>query len=214
MRVVLAIAERYQPRSVKPRSGSDPKQLPPHNAPRDHMSRGGYPANRVHSPDQIQHPRPSFQAPLAANSFSVPNMSAISRTRSLSQPVDYMSGYGPPQQSYVGLSQPERTYGSYQEQSHMGYSFSQGDGENDTYSIPVDQLPPSAAPHIVAPRKTLGECVHVVGANKCYWYLLPFQEYSCAFVLVTCRSRVSLRNQRRGIRWRRWQRKWERSFLA
>ena len=206
MRVVLAIAERYQPRSVKPRSASDPKQAPSHNAPRDHMSRGGYPINRAHSPDQIQHLRPSFQAPLAANSFSVPNMSAISRSRSLSQPEDYMSGYGPPQQSYAGLSQPERTYGSYQDPSYMGYSFSQDDPGNDTYSTPVDQLPPSAAPHIVAPRKTLGEYVSLncVGTDVLVAVTSsPFQEYSYGFVLATCHSRVSLRSQQKVTRWRK-----------
>lgn len=176
MRVVLAIAERYQPRSVKPRTGSDPKELQQQQSVhhmtqggnhvtqnQDQLTQDGYPANRSHSPDQLHRSQSAYQTSLPTSSFSVPNVSVFPRSRSLSQPVDHTPGYLPPQQSYSGLSQPDRTYSGYLERSHTeprlgrSYSLPQTDGENDTYSTPVDQLPPSAAPHIIAPKKKLGE---------------------------------------------------------
>ena len=42
------------------------------------------------------------------------------------------------------------------------YSLSQADMENDVYSTPVDQLPPSAGTRIIAPQKKLGEQLHMI----------------------------------------------------
>lgn len=173
MRVILATAERYQPRSVKSRSSSDPK--PPSPYDRQHVAhsqstewyhttsdrppipRSSSPDNRfqmvrVQSPDQLRRDVSS----LAANSFSVPNMAALSRGPSLSQP-SYSYSYGVPSHSYGGFSQPERPERPYevipevrQVRSHSltQPSFRVGE-ENDTYSTPVDTLPPSAAPQII-----------------------------------------------------------------
>ena len=245
MRVILAIAERYQPRSVKQRSTSDPKaygviQQPP---PRDHMtsdrihyrdhvtseqqqqqqryqySSSQYPDPewnqagppiRSHSPDRLYHhgnsssgqPPPLFPRSgnsilksLAANSFSVPNMASLQR-QSLPPPPShphpppphhphpphYTAGYGAPQHGFSPLSQPiERSYQDSQEGEGGGggggregraFSLSQADMENELYSTPVDQLPPSAKPHIVAPRKKLGE--------------IKFTLYMCMYVQCTC----------------------------
>lgn len=41
------------------------------------------------------------------------------------------------------------------------YSLSQADMENDVYSTPVDQLPPSAGTRIIAPQKKLGEYIYL-----------------------------------------------------
>ena len=172
MRVILAIAERYQPRSVKPRSGSDPKsaaqqqygyQVTKEGSPdRYHMTKAGSPDNhmRAQSPDRLQRDRHDVSH-LAANSISVPNVAALPRERSASL-SHYTPGYGPPRHnSYSGLSQPERPYYERAERPYerinelavkgLGNSLSQTDfGENDTYSTPIDQLPPSAAPQIIA----------------------------------------------------------------
>ena len=85
--------------------------------------------------------------------------------QSLSGP-NYSPGYGPPHTGHVALSQPERP--SYQDRNHHyqsdpphSYSLSQDDVENDLYSTPVDQLPPSAGTRIIAPKKKLGVCERV-----------------------------------------------------
>ena len=219
MRVILALAERYQPRSVKQRSVSDPKPYivaqqhasPVHYNQRDHTppdrfssawgggggdhmtSAAEHPppiASRTRSPDEIR-PRAqnlkSFSSLAAANSFSVPNMASLnvhahsSRSRggapvpippvsSSTRPVPgrrsydqtnmpHAQGYGPPQIGQGALSQPERLMKSTQNedmvQTHT-YSLSQADMENEVYSTPVDQLPPSAGTRIIAPQKKLG----------------------------------------------------------
>ena len=177
MRVILAIAERYQPRSVKPRS--DPKHVAQQqyvhhmtkegSPDRSHMTKPGSPdyhmTNRVQSPDRLQRDRNSSQdvSRLAANSVSVPNMAALPRERSLSQPASQLlPGYGPPRHNtYSGLSQPDRPYYERAERPYerinelavkgLSNSLSQTDfGENDTYSTPIDQLPSSAALQIIA----------------------------------------------------------------
>ena len=93
-------------------------------------------------------------SPLAANSFSVPNMAAIARMPSLSQPTHTNHTYG--YQTYGGLSQPDRPYGMPDQEvtpPPRSYSFTQATdyGENDLYSSPIDQLPPSATPQIITP---------------------------------------------------------------
>ena len=208
MRVVLALAERYQPRSVKQRSVSDPKpyaiaqhhtrahfqrdRTPPDRFSMrgDHMtSAGDRPppvAPRTRSPDEIR-PRAqnlkSFSSLAAANSFSVPNMASLNvHAHSSSRPggpvapplpvsrpvsgrrsydqtnMPHAQGYGPPQIGQGALSQPERVMRISQSediQPHT-YSLSQADMENEVYSTPVDQLPPSAGTRIIAPQKKLG----------------------------------------------------------
>lgn len=60
MRVVLAIAEKYNPRSVRPIPGSN-RGVPPHQSySQDHST------NRSHSPDRLRpdHP-PRASSPLA-----------------------------------------------------------------------------------------------------------------------------------------------------
>ena len=72
--------------------------------------------------------------------------------------MPHAQGYGPPQIGQGALSQPERVM----EKSHAEeiqtrtYSLSQADMENDVYSTPLDQLPPSAGTRIIAPQKKLG----------------------------------------------------------
>ena len=202
MRVILALAERYQPRSVKQRSVSDPKPYvvsPHHTSPahylRDrtppdrfsaHMTSAEYPpppaAPRTRSPDEIR-PRTqnvkSFSSLAAANSFSVPNMASLNvhgRSGGVPVPVPSsssrpisgvrksfdpasMPGYGPPQIGQGALSQPERIMRSAQNEEIQTrpYSLSQADMENEVYSTPVDQLPPSAGTRIIAPQKKLGK---------------------------------------------------------
>lgn len=74
MRVILAMAERYQPRSVKQRSSMDATKGSMHVSQGDmtrtvHMDRKG-----SHSPEGILH---GLTSSLAANSFSVPNMASM-----------------------------------------------------------------------------------------------------------------------------------------
>ena len=165
MRVILAIAERYQPRSVKPRSSSDPKSAAQQHV--HHVTKEGSP-DRSHmtkpgSPDNHMTNSGHDVSRLAANSVSVPNMAALPRERSLSQPSSQLlPGYGPPRHnSYAGLSQPDRPYYERAERPYerinelavkgLTNSLSQTDyGGNDTYCTPFDQLPPSAAPQIIA----------------------------------------------------------------
>ncbi len=78
MRVVLGLAERYQPRSVKPRNTSEPKPQPlprEHGASNrhafsSHMTAEHATVPRVRSPDVKK-------SNLATNSFSVPNINSI-----------------------------------------------------------------------------------------------------------------------------------------
>lgn len=51
------------------------------------------------------------------------------------------------------------------------YSLSQADMENDVYSTPVDQLPPSAGTRIIAPQKKLGEYLYnnIIKILKAEW---------------------------------------------
>ena len=84
MRVVLGIAERYQPRSVKPRSASDPKpfSVSQQNLSRDNTGLNKYvshmtdhvPVIRTHSPDA---PFLAKKSNLTTNCFSVPNISSL-----------------------------------------------------------------------------------------------------------------------------------------
>ena len=128
----------------------------------------------------------SFSSLAAANSFSVPNMASLnvhahSSSRpgvpvppphsSSTRPVpgrrsydqtnmpSHAQGYGPPQIGQgTALSQPERIMRSSQVEDIQPrtYSLSQADMENEVYSTPVDQLPPSAGTRIIAPQKKLG----------------------------------------------------------
>ncbi len=80
MRVVLGMAERYQPRSVKPRSASDPK---PQSLPREQGASNRYAFNSHMTADRATVPRIHStdvrkKSNLAANSFSVPNINSIS----------------------------------------------------------------------------------------------------------------------------------------
>ena len=208
MRVILAMAERYQPRSVKQRSVSDPKpyavvqqqsrmpyhrdHTPPDRGSSYHMTPEHSPpiAPRMRSPDGFR-PRSQniLSSSLAANSFSVPNMASLNvharpapapvpappRSRPISGRKSYehspvrvsqphAQGYGPPQIGQGALSQPDRYMrslerGQSEEIPTHTYSLSQADMENDVYSTPVDQLPPSAGTRIIAPQKKLGKCV-------------------------------------------------------
>ena len=129
MRVVLALAERYQPRSVKQRSVSDPKpyavfqqqghahfnrdHTPPDRfSTRDHMTPDRPPpiAPRTRSPDEFR-PRSHnvMSSSLAANSFSVPNMASLnvhaprpapSRPTSGRKSYDYSNSNLPHAQGY------------------------------------------------------------------------------------------------------------------
>ena len=205
MRVILAMAERYQPRSVKQRSVSDPKpysvmqqqnrmhhqqrdHTPPDRLPhRDHMTPEYSPptAPRTRSPPngfRLQSHNVMSSNSLAANSFSVPNMASLNihvRPAPAPPPSRPISGrksykhspvrlsqahaqrYGPPQIGQGALSQPQRYMrnmerGQNEEISMQMYSLSQADMENDVYSTPVNQLPPSAGTRIIAPQKKLG----------------------------------------------------------
>ena len=85
MRVILGIAERYQPRSVKQRSASDPK---PFSVSQQHLVRdyvttskqGNHvtdhvPVMRKHSPDAPL--LAARKSNLVTNCFSVPNISNL-----------------------------------------------------------------------------------------------------------------------------------------
>ena len=80
--------------------------------------------------------------------------------------MSHAQGYGPPQIGQGALSQPERMMRSVQnEDAHVQtrtYSLSQADMENEVYSTPVDQLPPSAGTRIIAPQKKLGRSCFVM----------------------------------------------------
>ena len=198
MRVILALAERYQPRSVKQRSVSDPKPYPviqhqgqvhsqrEHNtqdqfSTREHVTPERPPpvAPRTRSPDDLQSRAHNLGSSLAAaNSFSVPNMASFNvharpgprlppkpasgrRNFDQSANMPHTHGYGPPQIGQGALSQPERLMRSLEKSQNddiqtRTFSLSQADMENEVYSTPVDQLPPSAGPRIIAPQKKLG----------------------------------------------------------
>lgn len=77
MRVILAVAERYQPRSVKQRSSSDAKQFSAYQKEmRDHMTytlqTDGDLLKRSQSPEATI--RGGMSSALTVNSYSVPNM--------------------------------------------------------------------------------------------------------------------------------------------
>ena len=79
MRVILAVAERYQPRSVKQRSSSDAKQYQrERDDARDHMT------YTLHTDSNVlkrsQSPEGTLRAGIGSsvtNSFSVPNMASM-----------------------------------------------------------------------------------------------------------------------------------------
>ena len=253
MRVILALAERYQPRSVKQRSVSDPKPYvvaqhhhssPVHHNQRDHTPPDRFSSTprgaggggdhmtfaggerpppivpRTRSPDEIR-PRAqnlkSFSSLTAANSFSVPNMASLnvhaqhpsrsggggvpvpnphSTLTSSARPVPgrrsydqsnmgHAQGYGPPQIGQGALSQPERLMRSTQNEDIQvqtrTYSLSQADMENEVYSTPVDQLPPSAGTRIIAPQKKLG---------RSYMYIICKHKVVHVHVRATCSSHI------------------------
>ena len=216
MRVVLAIAECYQPRSVKPRSSSDPpRPMDRHGQPQTGSSptytygsssdRYGY----AHHPDSSTGPGGSpdrytsthsqspehpgreggrsggeggrsvggggtyARSPLTGNNRSVPNMlsTVVHRPSRRSDPIlptHHSIGYSPPMHAYGALSQPDRPFGipdAPDPRAGRSYSLSQsdyGDLGEDVYSTPVDQLPPSASPQIIAPGRSghlQGSCV-------------------------------------------------------
>ena len=196
MRVILAMAERYCPTTVKARSSSDPRPMtaqPQERSQPQPMTRARspdrYPIRRSpeghympqsSSPDKQQHPpragspdrlqpvtkaRGGFSvSPLAANSFSVPNIAGLQRERSSSLQFYRQQLAPPPPQVYGNaLSQPEKPYETIPEINPNGrergqFSFSQqsqGD-ENDMYSNPIDQLPPWEPPQVIVGRQKSG----------------------------------------------------------
>ena len=145
MKVILAIAERYQPKSVKPRNTASSDQNKPtnHSAPVPADGRGHTPPSNT----DAAHTRHDTARP-----FAPPLMtSAMVRSHSLSQPMPG-SGY-PSNPAYYRLSQPDRLT---HEREGRSYSYGGGgvrEGDNDVYSTPVDQLPASAAPQLILPKK-------------------------------------------------------------
>ena len=82
MRVILAVAERYQPRSVKQRTGIDPKLFTPPNPKdldKDHMTYSLQTDRNVLKRSQSPEGniRGLNRSSVTTNSISVPNMACI-----------------------------------------------------------------------------------------------------------------------------------------
>ena len=123
--------------------------------------------------------------PIPHSTPSSSSMRPVPGRRSYDQTnMSHAQGYGPPQIGQGALSQPERLMRGAQNEElpvqTRTYSLSQADMENEVYSTPVDQLPPSAGTRIIAPQKKLGTCRCLTVAQlkcTCTVRLLSTQTY-------------------------------------
>ena len=127
MKVILAVAERYQPKSVKPRSVSAPEQP----KPATHMT-GPLPSPAVDPGVARQDPIRPYTHPQTTTRLEYGHC--------LSQPV-------PPSYHSANPSNHAR-YPLSLSDNARGHSYAHLAGQEEMYSSPIDQLPASIPPQV------------------------------------------------------------------
>ena len=131
LKVILAVAERYQPKSVKPRGLNDPSRPPNHSLP------SATPPAEQGAPHRDFIPPYRHPSPPTRPEFR----------HSLSQPTFSLHGNNVSHPSHYRLQQLDPR-GSGYERDGWNQGYGQVEGAEDVYSTPADQLPMTTPPQV------------------------------------------------------------------